>query len=208
VKVSPQITEFEASREQRPPLTRLLEAWKEGDASALNQLIPLVYGELKRMASAHLSRFPAGQTMQPTALVHEAYLRLAGAREHDFHNSAHFRCVAARIMRQILADRARARHTQKRDCGWKREFNDTLDCAAPLDKSFEALDDALSGLERQDEEKARILELKYFGGLTAEEISGVLGLTLNRVNWQIRTAQAWLRREMEPQTSESATNLV
>jgi RNA polymerase sigma factor (TIGR02999 family) len=195
----------ERMNEEPPPVTLLLQAWKEGDADALSRLMPLIYGELKRIAAAHLARESACQTLQPTALVHEAYIRLAGASDPDFHSSAHFRCVAARIMRQVLVDRARARHAQKRDCGWRRvEFEDSVTLTVSLDAPFEALDDALAGLERQDKEKARILELKYFGGLTAEETAGVLGIALNRVNWQIRTAQAWLRREIESEPPKGA----
>ncbi len=185
----------------KPPVTLLLQAWKEGDGTALDRLIPLVYAELKRMAGAYLSREPAGQTLQPTALVHEAYLRLAGADDPDFQNGTHFRSVAARIMRQILVDRARARHTEKRSGGWRVELDDSTGCAGERAATLVALDDALADLERQDEEKARILELKYFGGLTAEEMAEILGLTPNQVNWQIRTAQAWLRRELESGTA-------
>jgi RNA polymerase sigma factor (TIGR02999 family) len=200
--------ESERMNEEQPPVTLLLHAWKEGDSDALNQLIPLVYGELKRMAAAHLSLQPSGHTLQPTALVHEAYIRLAGASDPDFQNRAHFRCVAARIMRQILVDRARARHTRKRDGGWRVELDDSAEFGVELDTPFEALDDALADLERQDAEKARILELKYFGGLKADEIGEVLGITVNQVNWQIRTAQAWLRRELESPTPKSAANHV
>lgn len=186
-------------------MTRLLHAWKEGDGAALDQLIPLVYAELRRMAASQLSHEPAGQTLQPTALVHEAYLRLAGTDDPDFHDSAHFRCVAARVMRQILVDRARAKQAAKRDGGWRVGLDDAIAPILERDASLVALDDALAELARQDEEKARILELKYFGGLTAEEMAAVLGVTLNRINWQIRTAQAWLRRELEAADSKSAS---
>jgi RNA polymerase sigma factor (TIGR02999 family) len=189
-------------------VTLLLRAWKAGEADALDRLIPLVYAELRRIAAAHLGRRPAAQTLQPTALVHEAYLRLAGTSDPDFHNRAHFRCVAARVMRQILADRARARHAKKRDGGWRVEFDESAVFAVAHDAQFAALDDALTDLERQDSEKARILELKYFGGLTAEEIAAVQGITLNQVNWQIRTAQAWLRRELEPETPNGVPDRV
>jgi RNA polymerase sigma factor (TIGR02999 family) len=189
---------------EKPPVTRLLHAWKGGDGAALDQLIPLVYAELKRMAASQLSHEPAGQTLQPTALVHEAYLRLAGTDDPDFHDSAHFRCVAARVMRQILVDRARAKQAAKRAGGWRVDLDDAIAPVLERDASLVALDDALAELSRQDEEKARILELKYFGGLTAEEMAVVLGITLNRVNWQIRTAQAWLRRELEAADSSSA----
>jgi RNA polymerase sigma factor (TIGR02999 family) len=193
------------------PVTLLLHAWRDGDSTALDSLIPLVYDELKRMAAAQLSREPVGQTLQPTALVHEAWLRLVGAGDPDFgypdfHDSAHFRCVAARIMRRILVDRARARHIDKRNGGWRVDLDDSIPSAGERAANLVALDDALADLERQDAEKARILELKYFGGLTADEMAGTLGITLNRVNWQIRTAQAWLRRELESSTPIPPSN--
>jgi len=190
--------------EENPPVTLLLQAWRDGDNTALDSLIPLVYAELKRMAAACLRAEPAGHTLQPTALVHEAYLRLAGTSDPDFHNRTHFRCVAARIMRQILVDHARARHTGKRDGGWRVELDDATGFTGERASTLVSLDDALADLERQDKDKARILELKYFGGLTAEEMTGVLGITLNQVNWQIRTAQAWLRRELESETPNCA----
>ncbi len=189
-------------------MTLLLQAWKDGDPDALSRLIPLIYGELKRMAAANLAGRQDCPTLQPTALVHEAYLRLAGASDPDFRNSAHFRCVAARIMRQILVDRARARHSQKRDGGRRVEFDESAAPAVQRDAPLVALDDALADLERQDKDKARMLELKYFGGLSAEETAEVLGISLNSVNWQIRTAQAWLRREMRIETPKSLTDCV
>lgn len=197
------VLESKRMKEEEPGVTLLLHAWKEGDSDALNRLIPIVYSELKRMAAAHLLLQRPGHTLQPTALVHEAYLRLAGANDPDFHNRAHFRCVAARIMRQILIDHARSRRARKRDGGWRVELDDSAAFAIELDGSFEALDDALSDLERQDVEKARILELKYFGGLSAVEVADAMGITLNQVNWQIRTAQAWLRRELESPTPKA-----
>jgi RNA polymerase sigma factor (TIGR02999 family) len=107
-------------------------------------------------------------------------------------------------MRQILVDHARARHTGKRDGGWRVELDDATGFTGERASTLVSLDDALADLERQDKDKARILELKYFGGLTAEEMTGVLGITLNQVNWQIRTAQAWLRRELESETPNCA----
>jgi RNA polymerase sigma-70 factor (ECF subfamily) len=187
-----------------PPVTLLLQAWSQGDSAALDNLIPLVYSELKRMAAVYLRREPNSHTLQPTALVHEAYLRLAGTSDPDFRNRTHFRCVAARIMRQILVDHARARHTEKRDGGCRVELDDSAGFSGERTGTVVALDDALDALERQDTDKARILELKYFGGLTAEEMATVLGISLNQVNWQIRTAQAWLRRELESATPNCA----
>jgi len=156
----------------KPPVTLLLQAWKDGDSSALDQLIPLVYSQLKRTAAAYLRGEPDGHTLQATALVHEAYLRLAGTSDPDFRNSAHFRFVAARIMRQILVDHARARHAEKRNGGLRVELDESLGFTLERAATLVALDDALADLERQDAVKARIIELKYFGGLTAEEMQG------------------------------------
>jgi RNA polymerase sigma factor (TIGR02999 family) len=192
-----------------PPITVLLQAWRAGDPTALDRLVPLVYAELKRLAAGCLSGEADKQTLQPTALVHEAYLRLAESDDPDFRNRAHFRCVAARVMRQILVDRARARHAGKRHAGQRVEFDEAGVFAEERSPSLVALDDALAGLEKLDATKARILELKYFGGLSAGELSDLLGLTLNQVNWHIRTAQAWLRRELAAAadaTSESASD--
>lgn len=191
---------------ENPPVTVLLRAWRDGDEGALGRLIPLVYDELRRLAAGYLQSESAAETLQPTALVHEAYLRLAGRAEPDFADRIHFRCVAASIMRSVLIDRARARNSDKRNAGAKVELTDETAFTGERAAALLALDDALAGLQRVDEEKARILELKYFGGLTAEETAEFLGLSLNQVNWQIRTAQAWLRREMDIFSSSRHTS--
>ena len=187
------------------PITALLQAWKAGDQTAPDRLVPLVYDELRRLAAGCLRSEHESHTLQPTALVHEAYLRLAGSSDPDFRNGAHFRCVAARVMRQILVDRARARHADKRNAGWRVEFDEDAAAGHERAPTLIALDDALADLEKLDAGKARILELKYFGGLSAEELADVLGLTLNQVNWQIRTAQAWLKRELAASVEPGAT---
>jgi RNA polymerase sigma factor (TIGR02999 family) len=179
-----------------PPVTQLLNAWKEGDRSALDRLVPLVYAELQKMASAYLRREPQGQTLQPTALVHEAWLRLAGNTSPDFSNRTHFLGVAARLMRQILVDRARARGAVKRDAGSRVPLEDEVAFTGRRAAVLVTLDHALLDLEAQDPEKARILELKFFGGMTAEDSAELLGITVHKVNRQMRLAQAWLRREM------------
>jgi RNA polymerase sigma-70 factor, ECF subfamily len=186
-------------------VTELLHAWKAGDRSALDQLVPLVYSELRRMAGNYL-RNEAAQTLEPTALVHEAYLRLVGQTEPDFNDRAHFLGIAARIMRQILVDRARARNADKRSGGARIPLEDDVVFSGQRARLVLALDDALLGLEQQDPEKARILELKYFGGLTAEDSATLLGVPVHRINRQIRLAQAWLRRELEaPQKPAQST---
>ena len=185
----------------QPPVTQLLRAWKNGDRSALDQLVPLVYSELQKMAAAYLRREPDGQTLQPTALVHEAGLRLAGDADPAFNSRAHFLGVAARLMRQILVDRARARHAMKRDGGARVDFDDQTAFTGERAAILVSLDHALLDLENQDPEKARILELKFFGGMTAEDSAEALGITVHKVNRQMRLAQAWLRRQLDVEAS-------
>jgi RNA polymerase sigma-70 factor (ECF subfamily) len=177
--------------------TTLLQAWREGDRSALDRLVPLVYAELRRMAGAFLRNERSAQTLEPTALVHEAYLRLVGTSDPDFTNRAHFLAIAARVMRQILVGRARARNANKRNAGLRVPLEEDLVLTGQRASLVLALDDALVELEKQDTEKAKILELKYFGGLTAEDSAALLDVSVHKVNRQMRLAQAWLRRELE-----------
>lgn len=187
-----------------PTVTTLLHAWKDGDRTALDRLVPLVYAELRRMAGACFRNEQAGQTLEPTALVHEAYLRLAGADEPDFSGRAHFLGIAARVMRQILVDRARARRAGKRNAAARVPLEEDLILTGQRAALVVSLDDALTEMERRDPEKARILEQRYFGGLTAEESAELLGVPVHRVNRQMRLAQAWLRREIQPSLSSAA----
>lgn len=148
------------------------------------------------MAASHLRRETGSQTLDPTALVHEAYLRLVGGADPEFQNRAHFLGVASRVMRQILVDRARSRNARKRDGGARVPLDDNLAFTGERAAMVVALDDALSDLERQDPEKARLLEMRYFGGMTAEDSSALLNVPLNKINRQMKLAQAWLRREL------------
>ncbi|HEX4134316.1 MAG TPA: ECF-type sigma factor [Bryobacteraceae bacterium] len=177
--------------------TTLLQAWRDGDRTALDRLVPLVYSELRRMAGACLRNEHTAQTLEPTALVHEAYLRLVGTSDPDFNNRAHFLAIAARVMRQILVGRARARNADKRSAGVRVPLDEDLMLTGKRASLVLALDDALSELDRQDPEKAKILELKYFGGLTAEDSAALLDVSVHKINRQMRLAQAWLRRELE-----------
>jgi len=184
----------------------LLQAWKKGDRTALDSLVPLVYSELRRLAAACLRQESNVQTLNPTALVHEAWLRMVGSRDPDFDSRAHFLGVAARLMRQILVDRARARSAEKRSGGVRVPLEDDLAFTGERAGLVVALDEALGILEKLDPERAKILELKYFGGMTAEESAALLGVPVHRINRQMRLAQAWLRAQLdrEPKNENSA----
>jgi RNA polymerase sigma factor (TIGR02999 family) len=158
------------------------------------------------MAGAYIRNERSAQTLEPTALVHEAYLRLVGTSDPDFTNRAHFLAIAARVMRQILVGRARARNADKRSAGLRVPLEEDLVLTGQRASLVIALDDALLELDRRDPEKARILELKYFGGMTAEDSAALLEVSVHKINRQMRLAQAWLRRELEadPENAISA----
>jgi RNA polymerase sigma factor (TIGR02999 family) len=179
-------------------VTRLLARVREGDREAFDRLIPLVYGELHRIAESYLRRERPGRTLQPTALIHEAYLRLAHYGHADYENRSHFLGVAARVMRQILVDSARARNAGKRDAGLKVELRADLDFAPENDRVVLALDDALKALAGVDERKARLIEMRFFAGMSAEEIGACVGAPAWQIRRELRAAQAWLRRQMTP----------
>jgi RNA polymerase sigma factor (TIGR02999 family) len=178
-------------------VTGLLKDVKAGKKNALDELMPLVYAELRRMADGYLRRERDDHTLQPTALVHEAYLRLIGQNQPDYQSRAHFCGVAAQIMRQILVDHARRRNSAKRGGGIaKLPINEELDYAETRAGELVALDDALSTLAQEDLQKARLVELRFFGGLTAEESAEVTGLPAHTIYRELRVAQAWLQREL------------
>jgi len=180
-----------------PDITGLLKAWAGGDPQALEELMPLVYDELRRVARAYMRRQRAGQTLQPTALANEAYLRLVGAAGLGCKNRTHFYAVAAQMMRRILVDATRARCAAKRDAGALRvTFNDQLAIFAGHDANLLALDDALVTLERRDARKVRVVELRFFGGLSVEETAEVLKISPQSVLRDWRLAKAWLAREL------------
>jgi len=187
-------------------VTTLLHAWKNGDGTALDRLVPLVYTELRRMAGVCFRNEQGFQTLQPTALIHEAYMRLAGNSEPDFSSRAHFLGIAARVMRQILVDRARARRAEKRNTAARVLLEEDKIPEPQRAALIVALDDALTVLARRDPEKSQILELRYFGGLTAEESAAHLGVPVHKVNRQMRLAQAWLRREIQPSSTGNMSN--
>jgi RNA polymerase sigma factor (TIGR02999 family) len=174
-------------------VTQLLCQWREGDPNALEKLIPLVQPELQRLAHHYMSRERPGHTLQTTALLDDAYLQLAGKSQVQWENRAHFFAVAAQLMRRIMVDHARRRHTLKRGGGAIRV---TLDeCAAVTQTraaELLALDEALEKLAAADQRKARVVEMRYFGGLTMEEIADVLKIHINTVTRDWTAARAWL----------------
>jgi RNA polymerase sigma factor (TIGR02999 family) len=173
---------------------------RTGDPSALNELTAALYPELHRIASRHLRAERAQHTLQATALVHEAYLKLFDRREQSFTDEVHFLAIASRVMRQVLVDYARARAAQKRSAGADaRHWTANLEVAD--DKGVELidliqLDDAITALAEEDESLARLIEMRYFGGMTAEETATALGLSVHVVRHDLRFAQAWLRRKL------------
>jgi RNA polymerase sigma factor (TIGR02999 family) len=184
-------------------VTVLLQQFAAGDKTALDRLMPLMYAELRRLADSCLRRERSDHTLQPTALVHEAYLRLIGQDGHDFHGRAHFLGVAARVMRQILVDHARARNAAKRGGGMARcSLDPEMDAAVERPWTVIAINDAIEALEQKDARKAQLVELKFFGGLTHEESADVLELSVDQVRSELRVAQAWLRRELDRGASD------
>lgn len=182
-----------------PDVTALLADWGRGNRSAFDQLLPLVYAELRRIAARQLGKERVGHTLQPTALVHEVYLRLVGQREGDWQNRAHFFGVAAQVMRRILVDHARRQAAGKRGDGVPCvSVQDAPELAAPGEVPILALDQALDRLDEIDPQLAKIVELRAFGGLTIEEAAHVLKVSPSTVKRDWRTGKAWLTRELGP----------
>jgi RNA polymerase sigma factor (TIGR02999 family) len=179
------------------PVSELLVRWKAGDQEALAALVPLVYKELRHIARQHLQRERPGHTLQSAALVHEAYLRLLDQRPFDTDNRAHFLAVASRLMRQILVDYARSHGAAKRGADLKVPLDASLVLPQVRNTDVVALDDALTGLAKLDEQQGRIVELRFFGGLAIEEIAEVLNISSSTVKRDWNVAKAWLTREMK-----------
>jgi RNA polymerase sigma-70 factor, ECF subfamily len=178
-------------------VTRLLQAWSQGDQAALERLMPLVYDELYRLAHGYMKRELPGHPLQVTALVNEAYLRLAHWKEAQWENRAHFFGVAAQLMRRILVDFARRRDYEKRGGGRRHvPLEEAAALPAQREADFVALDDALKSLAALDARKSRIVELKFFGGLGVEEIAAVLKTSPRTVMREWSLARAWLFREL------------
>jgi RNA polymerase sigma factor (TIGR02999 family) len=179
-------------------VTGLLRAWSDGDERALDQLLPLVEAELRRLARGYMARERRGHTLQTTALVNEAFLRLTGARRLRWQDRAHFLGISARLMRRVLVDHARARGYQKRGGGAVRTtLTDALVVGPALSVDLVALDRALEKLAAVDARKSRVVEMRFFGGLSVEETGEVLHVSTDTIKRDWRLAKLWLLRELE-----------
>ena len=185
-------------------VTDLLRAWGRGDVTALERLVPLVELDLRQLAHRHMARERTGHTLQTTALVHETYLRLmdrAGVRARD---RVHFFALAARLMRHVLVDHARAKGNQKRGGGLQKLAMSSILASPAPDQTLVALDDALTSLSALDPRRGRVVELRYFGGLTVEEIARALGVSAQTVMRDWKLARLWLRRELHRAESRAS----
>jgi RNA polymerase sigma factor (TIGR02999 family) len=179
-----------------PEVTNLLLAWRQGDAGALNEVVGLVYQELRRLARCHLRGERPDHTLQTTALAHEAYLRLIDVRRVQWHDRAHFLAMASRMMRRVLVDAARARHAAKRDGGLRVTLDPALGLVGEDTLDLVALNDALEALARLDARKSQVVELRFFGGLTVAETAAVLQVSEDTVGRDWDFVKSWLRREL------------
>src|SRR5215475_8559137 len=178
-------------------VTQLLLAWSEGDKTALDQLMPLVYTELRRLAKSYMSRERAGQTMQTTALIHEAYLRLIDADRVRLENRGHFFAAASRLMRQVLVDLAREHGSRKRGgAALQVSLDEAMVVSKQRDEGLLALDEALNALAQIDPRKSRMVELRFFGGLSVEETAEALGVSVETIHRDWRLAKSWLLRRL------------
>jgi RNA polymerase sigma factor (TIGR02999 family) len=185
-------------------VTALLHAWRGGSQDALDQLMPLVHDELRQIARRHMRHERAEHSLQATALVHEAYLRLIDVNRIDWHDRAHFFAVASRVMRRVLVDWARARGYQKRGGSAVRvTLGDNIRPAGARGEDVVAVDEALEALAKVDERKSRVVELRFFGGLSVEETASVLGVSTHTVTRDWNFAKRWLKRELRPKGRSS-----
>jgi RNA polymerase sigma factor (TIGR02999 family) len=182
----------------KPDITTLLKAWSGGDQAALNDLMPALYAEIRKLAASYLRRERPDHTLQATALVNEAYIKLVDQRAVQWQNRAHFFGVAAQIMRRILVDHARAQKADKRGSGLRPiVLDEALEVAGNRPLDFVAVDEALNALAELDPRQAQIVELRYFGGLSIEETAEVIRLSPATIKREWASARAWLRRELE-----------
>ncbi len=189
---------MEHSADKSLEITRMLQEWSGGNQVVLDDLIPLVYEELRRQASRYLRRERAGHTLQTTALIHEAYLRLIDQRDVNWQNRAHFFGIAAQAMRRILVDYARERHREKRGGAAENLPLHEARLVVSEERSIDlvALDEALTRLAKFDEQQARVVELRYFSGLSIEETAEVLKISMATVKRDWNMAKAWLKQEI------------
>jgi RNA polymerase sigma factor (TIGR02999 family) len=180
-------------------VTRLLPDWQNGDRTALDRLTPVVYAELRRLARSYMRQERPDHTLQPTALVHEAYLRLVDQSSPNWQNRHHFFGVAAQIMRQVLVDQARHRRAAKRDAGCRVTMSETLAISGNRNVDMLDLDHALDELGKVDPRKTRIVELRFFGGLTVEETALALDISAPTVRREMRMAETWLYQRIKTQ---------
>jgi RNA polymerase sigma factor (TIGR02999 family) len=186
-----------------PDVTRLLNAFRDGDEAARDRLVEFLYPELRRLAAKSLNRKARGATWQPTALIHELYLRLVERSQPEWQSRAHFFAVAATIMRNILVDHARKRAAAKRGSGAEQVTLEEIEqWSGQRPRALLALDNALDALHEFDPRRARVLELRFFGGLTTAEIAEALGVSTATVGREMRMAEAWLARELAGTPSE------
>lgn len=180
-------------------VTGLLRRWSEGDQEALNRLVPLMYAELRRLAHQRLRREQGNRSLNTTGLVHDAYLKLMDVRRTSFRDRAHFLAMASRVMRRLLVDQARARRADKRGGAAEAlELDEALWVSEPQAAVLSDLDEALQRLEALDPRQGQIVEQRYFGGLTLEEIAEAIGVSLATVKRELRFAHAWLATELGP----------
>jgi RNA polymerase sigma factor (TIGR02999 family) len=179
------------------PVTALLVRWKAGDQEALRTLVPLVYEELRKIAHAMLRVERPDHTLQSTALIHEAYLKLAKQGPPEVENRAHFFAIAAKLMREILVDYARGHAAAKRGAAYRVELKNGIDAVGREEVDIVGLDDALNKLSQRDEQQSQIVELRFFGGLTLEETAEVLDVSPATVKRDWRLAKAWIARELQ-----------
>jgi RNA polymerase sigma factor (TIGR02999 family) len=181
-------------------VTRILDRVQQGEAKAADELLPLVYGELRKLAASRMAHQPPGQTLQATSLVHEAWLKLVGSGKEQWESRRHFFSAAAEAMRHILIDRARRKQTARHGGGWKRVEVEDVEVAAPTDdETLLALHEALEELERVDPAKAEVVKLKFFVGLSQREIGQLLNLSERTIERHWAYAQAWLFERMGQQ---------
>jgi RNA polymerase sigma factor (TIGR02999 family) len=184
-------------------VTQLLLAWSEGDQAALEQLVPIVYDELRRLARRYMVRERGGHTLQTTALVNEVYLRMVDIKGVQWQNRAHFFAVSAQLMRRILVDFARSRGYQKRGGGARKvSFDEAPDISVERPADLIALDDALNSLAKVDERKSQVVELRFFGGLSVNETAHVLEVSPDTVMRDWKMAKVWLLREMSGEAAQ------